>query len=234
MLKALSLAHGEGAEITTVKFLHPKPTEASKALMAAYFHRAQLFGWFGSQTDSTLNVLSGIVQKSPGSAFPLNDIKQYFQDRRQARIDLTPSDLSDARLRPLLLNIVYSQSFGESPFDVSFKGNEPHIDHIYPQFMLRSKLGLGSQAINDIGNLRFVGAVDNIRKRAELPASYFGRLRSSGVPINRHLLVAWFTDDPSRLKFDAATYADFSARRRDEIWRLLQAALGAQSTVVGV
>jgi len=286
VLKALSLAHGEGAEITTSKFegqrgaellqrmeeswerseqafrelrdfmvhslrlqsnrvvrsynaliplfvylyLHPKPTEASRAAMTAYFHRAQLFGWFGSQTDSILNVLSGIIQKA-GPTFPLNEIRQYFEERRH-RVDLTEADLSDARLRPLLLNIVYSQSFGESPFDVSFKGNEPHIDHIYPQYMLRSKLGLSSQEINDIGNLRFVGATDNIRKRAELPASYFTRLGQSAVPLDRHLLVKWFADDPSRLKFEVDTYADFRTKRRAEIWDKLQTALGTHLTAV--
>lgn len=281
VLKALSMAHGEGAEITTGKFegqrgadllkkmeeswdrseqafhelrdfmvhslrlqsnrvvrsynaliplfvslfLHPKPTESSRVRMAAYFHKAQLFGWFGSQTDSTLNVLSGIVQKSAASEFPLGEIKQYFQERRLARVDLTEADLWDARLRPLFLNIVYSQVFGESPFDVSFKGNEPHVDHIYPQYMLRSKLGFGSQEINDIGNLRFVGAIDNIRKRAELPASYFMRLKVSGIPVERHLLVDEFASDPSRLVFDAETYDRFRTQRRGEIWKLLRSAM---------
>src|SRR5690606_10792140 len=125
VLKALSLAHGEGAEITTGKFegqrgadllkkmeqswdrseqafhelrdfmvhglrlqsnrvvrsynaliplfvylfLHPKPNESSRVRMASYFHKAQLFGWFGSQTDATLNVLTGIVQKSTSAEF---------------------------------------------------------------------------------------------------------------------------------------------------------------------
>jgi len=282
VLKALSLAHGEGAEITTGKFegqrgadllkkmeqswdrseqafhelrdfmvqtlrlqsnrvvrsynaliplfvylfLHPKPVESSRVQMAAYFHKAQLFGWFGSQTDSTLNVLTGLVQKSVGVAFPLDDIKKYFQDRRLARVELTEADLWDARLRPLFLNIVYSQAFGESPFDVSFKGNEPHVDHIYPQYMLRSKLGCGSREINDIGNLRFVGATDNIRKRAELPALYFSRLKAAGIPVERHLLVSEFATDPTRLLFDAATYDRFRAERRREIWKLLLAVVG--------
>ena len=55
--------------------------------------------------------------------------------------------------------------------------------------MLRSKMGCGTSEINDIGNLRFVGATDNIRKRAELPESYFTRLKKAGIPIDKHLLV---------------------------------------------
>ncbi|MBI4178960.1 DUF262 domain-containing protein [bacterium] len=287
VLKALSLAHGEGAEITTAKFegtrgasllsrmeaqwdqaeqafrelrdfmvhslrlqanrvvrsynaliplfVHlfhrPKPDEFRRVQMTAYFHKAQLFGWFGSQTDATLNVLVGRLLKSTASAFPLDEITQYFRSSRGVRVELADSDLWDTRLRPLLLNIVYSRAWGESPFDVSFKGNEPHVDHIYPQHMLRSRLGFGNREINDIGNLRFVGATDNIRKRAELPASYFARLKRSGVPIEKHLLVLDFATDPARLAFDADTYDRFRGMRRDEIWRLLRTVVDPDAAV---
>src|SRR2546425_8810592 len=96
------------------------------------------------------------------------------------------------------------------------------MDHIYPQYMLRSRLGLGSREINDIGNLRFFGATDNIRKRAELPASYFSRLREQGVPIERHLLIDGFSTNPASLIFDRETYDRFRAERRNAIWRSLK------------
>jgi hypothetical protein len=38
--------------------------------------------------------------------------------------------LAQARLRTILLNILYVETFSASPFDVRFKGNEPHADHI--------------------------------------------------------------------------------------------------------
>src|SRR5690242_15515250 len=95
---------------------------------------------------------------------------------------------------------------------------EPHVDHIYPQYMLRSKLGCGTSEINDIGNLRFVGATDNIRKRAELPDSYFARLKQAGIPIEKHLLVPFYADDPSELKFKRPTFDAFRRARRAEIW----------------
>lgn len=201
---------------------HPKPTEQSRIAMRAYFHKAQLFGWFGKQTDSTLNALVGLIRKAQGSHFPLADIKSYFVNHG-FQAELAEKDLWDSRLRPLLLNIVYSTAWGASPFDVAFKGNEPHIDHIYPQYMLRSQLQCGSREINDLGNLRFVGAVDNIRKRAELPASYFGRLKASGVPILGHLLVDEFANDPNRLDFTVATFTRFRELRRDRIWSELKA-----------
>lgn len=278
VLKALLLAHGEGAEVLTEKFYgsrgkkllarmennwdraeqafrelrdfmvqhlrlsagrlvrsynaliplfdylfhNPKPNEGARTEMAAYYHKAQLFGWFSSQTDATLNALHGIVSKASTSSFPLKAIKEYFKSSRGAQVELSPNNLSDTRLRPLLLNVVYFDRWGTSPFDVAFKGNEPHIDHIYPQYMLRSRLGCSSSEINDIGNLRFVGAIDNIRKRAELPASYFRRLRDQGVPIERHLLVPEFAEDPDKLVFDKGTFDVFRMRRREAIWESLR------------
>jgi hypothetical protein len=85
--------------------------------------------------------------------------------------------------------------------------------------MLRSRLECRTAEINDIGNLRFFGATDNIRKRGELPASYFGRLRAQGVPIEKHLLVPEFSQDPYSLKFDRPTYDVFRAKRRQEVWK---------------
>jgi hypothetical protein len=190
--------------------------------MGAYYHKAQLFGWYSSQTDATLNVLHGTVGKPLGGAFPIAAVKAYFKDSRGAPAELSLGNLSDTRLRPLLLNVVYFDKWGASPFDVAFKGNEPHVDHIYPQYMLRSRLGCSTAEINDIGNLRFFGATDNIRKRAELPASYFSRLKAQGVPIERHLLVDQFAADPSKLAFDQPTFDQFRSLRRDAIWASLK------------
>jgi len=85
--------------------------------------------------------------------------------------------------------------------------------------LLRNRLGYGSTAINDIGNLRFVGATDNIRKRAELPESYFTRLKQQGIPIDKHLLVSEYSDNPLQLKFDTITFDTFREKRRAEIWK---------------
>lgn len=277
VLKALLVAHGEGAEVLTAKFYgangekllnkmeadwdrseqafkelrdfmtqslrlssdrvirsynalitlfdylyhNPKPSESSRTRMCAYFHKAQMFGWFSSQTDAILNALHAVVGK-PLGAFPITEVKTYFKEVRRAPVELEAYHLSDSRLRPLLLNVVYFDRWGASPFDVAFKGNEPHIDHIYPQSMLRSKLGCSSSEINDIGNLRFFGATDNIRKRAELPGSYFSRLKSSGVPIDRHLLVTEYANSPESLEFNKLVFDKFRESRRSEIWKSLK------------
>ncbi len=200
-------------------FHNPQPNEANRLLMAAYYHKAQLFNWYRSSTDSILNTLHSVVGKDNGGAFPLSEIKKYFGMSHGYSVELQESHLSENRLRAIILNIVYCDRWGNSPFDVAYKGNEPHIDHIYPQYMLRNRLGYGSTEINDIGNLRFVGATDNIRKRAELPESYFNRLKQQGIPIDKHLLVSEYADNPLLLKFDAVTFDAFRQKRREEIWK---------------
>jgi hypothetical protein len=79
--------------------------------------------------------------------------------------------------------------------------------------MLRTKLSLYSADINHLGNFRFVGATDNIRKRAELPATYFARLKIAGTDIGKHLLLDDIAKDPSNLRFDLTTYTTFRDRR---------------------
>ena len=199
-------------------YFNPQPNEANRILMAAYFHKAQLFNWYSSATDTVLNSLHSIVGKGNAGRFPLDDVKRYFTSRGYVT-ELQQSHLVEKRLRALILNIVYCDQWGSSPFDIAFKGNEPHVDHIYPQYMLRSRLFCGTGEINDIGNLRFVGATDNIRKRAELPESYFSRLKKGGVPIEKHLLVAEYGRDPSLLKFDNSRFESFRENRRAEIWK---------------
>ena len=199
---------------------NPKPDEASRALMRAYYYKAQLFGWYSQSTNTVINTLHAIVGKPSTSGFLLAGIKDYFRKRGSAT-ELQRNYLNETRLRFILLNIIYVDQMGSSPFDVKFKGNDPHVDHIYPQSMLRSKLGLYSTDINHLGNFRFVGATDNIRKRAELPASYFLRLKGTGVDISKHLLLDDFAKDPAKLVFDLAGYTAFRDQRFEKMWEIL-------------
>jgi hypothetical protein len=196
---------------------NPKPNEQDRVLMRGYYYKAQLFNWYGARTDSVINTVHGIVGKPVDGGFPLEAIKvQFTKNRRE--VTLAKSHMQDAGLRSILLNLVYVESFGSSPFNVSYKENEPHVDHIYPQSLLRTKLGLATPEVNNMGNYRFFGATDNKRKRAELPASYFGRLRDAGVDIGKHLLVPSFSNNPASLKFDVETYRSFRDQRLDAIY----------------
>ena len=207
---------------------NPKPNEASRASMRAYHYKAQLFGWYSQSTDTVINALHTIVGKPSASGFPLGEVKEYFR-RRGSVTELQRLHMNEARLRSILLNLIYVDQMGSSPFDVKFKGNDPHVDHIYPQSMLRTKLGLYSADINHLGNFRFMGAADNIRKRAELPASYFARLKSAGTDISKHLLLDDVAKDPSKLQFDLKTYMTFRDRRFERMWEILAPTVNAEA-----
>ncbi len=112
-------------------------------------------------------------------------------------------------------------------------GNDPHVDHIYPQHALRTKLNLISSDINHLGNFRFVGATDNIRKRGEMPAIYFARLKNVGVDIAKHLLLDDVAREPARLQFNAETYKDFRDRRFARIWEIVSAAVNPEEVKPG-
>jgi hypothetical protein len=204
-----------------------KPNEASRVKMRAYHYKAQLFGWYSQSTDTVINALHSIVGKTSAAGFPLSEIKDYFGKGENA-VELQRRHLNETRLRFILLNLVYVDQMGSSPFDVKFKGNDPHVDHIYPQSMLRSKLGLYSADINHLGNFRFVGATDNIRKRAELPASYFVRLKGTGTDIAKHLLLEDVAKEPSKLLFDVASYTAFRNRRFERMWEILAATVNPE------
>lgn len=216
-------------------YFNPKPDERSKALMRGYYYKAQLFGWYSQSTDSVINGLHVVVGTKCPSGFPMVDLKEYFRTRG-VPTELRPGHLDQTRLRFILLNLVYVDQMGGSPFDVKFKGNEPHVDHIYPRHALLTKLGLSGSEVNTLGNYRFVGATDNIRKRAELPNSYFKRLKVAGTPIEKHLLLEEFSTNTDRLAFDVDTYRLFRDKRAAKIWdicdRTVNPEMAASKTAV--
>lgn len=103
------------------------------------------------------------------------------------------------------------------------KNNAPHIDHIYPKSKLaKSPFDLSSGEVNHIGNYRFVGATDNIRKRAEEPASYFTKLKDAHINIEKHLLLKSYSDDPRLLIMNLQTYLSFRDARAEKIYEILE------------
>lgn len=176
-------------------FSNPSPTPEDKELVKSYYYRAQLFNWYSSKTEQILNAIHNILIKNTSGVFPLNDVKSYF-GRNGKETTLTIQHLGQNRLRFIILNLIYVEQMGSSPFNVAYKGNEPHIDHIYPKSKLKN---YSSYEVNHIGNYRFIGASDNLRKRAEEPSSYFKRLKVAGVNISRHLLVDAYSNNPDLL-----------------------------------
>jgi hypothetical protein len=189
---------------------HPGPDPTQRQRIVGYFHKAQLFNWFGASTDQ---LLAGLHPKmvAASTGFPLAEVKTFFQNYRREN-ELTPENIGGSRIRGMILNLVYREKFDTTLFDSHFSGNEPHIDHIYPRARLKP-LALGSDEINHLGNFRFVGAKDNIRKRAEPPDGHFKRMKAAGVPVERHLLVEPWASDPGKLTLDVASYRAFRDAR---------------------
>jgi hypothetical protein len=158
----------------------------------------------------------------------LADVKTFFAGYRRDT-ELNADNIAKAGVRAMILNLVYREKFDASLFSSHFPGNEPHIDHIYPRARLKP-FGLDSDEINHLGNFRFVGATDNIRKRAELPDAHFLRMKQGGVPVERHLLVQPWASDPSHLKLDVASYRSFRDARFAAILKIAQGIVDPEVT----
>ena len=221
-------SYGSFVPLFDYLYHNPKPNEGNRVLMRAYYYKSQLFNWYGSQTDNVINAMHTRLGKPLPGGFPIASVMDYFRDSRKAETELKLEHLLNMRLRFIILNLIYVERFGTSPFNVCFKGNEPHVDHIYPQSPLKNALSLPTEEVNHIGNYRFVGATDNIRKSAERPAEFFGRLKGLGVDIANHLLLDEFSDDPSKLKFDVATYRDFRDRRLKAVFGIADKTVNAE------
>jgi hypothetical protein len=206
------LVRGYVAFIPLVDFLYhfPSPNEIQRQRMVGYFHKAQLFNWFGASTDQLLAGLHLRIVASAGT-FPLEEIKSFFAGYRR-EVELNANNVGGSRVRAMVLNLVYREKFDASPYETHFAGNAPHIDHIYPRARLKP-LGLAGDEVNHLGNFRFVGAKDNIRKRAEHPDAHFSRMKLAGVPVEKHLLAEPWASDPAKLTLDAAAYAAFRDAR---------------------
>jgi Protein of unknown function DUF262 len=196
---------------------HPGPNPEQRQRIVGYFHKAQLFNWFGASTDQ---LLAGLHPKmvAANSGFPLADVKLFFQNYRR-ETELTPTNIGGSRIRSMILSLVYREKFDTTLFNSHFSGNEPHIDHIYPRARLKP-LGLATEEINHLGNFRFVGAKDNIRKKAEPPDGHFVRMKAAGVPVERHLLAEPWASDPAQLKLDVQSYRSFRDARFTEILKI--------------
>jgi hypothetical protein len=206
----------------------PGPNPAQRQRIAGYFHKAQLLNWIGASTDQLLGGLHSKVLGSNG-VFPLEDIKTFFAAYRRD-VELTAQNIDGSRVRAMVLNLVYREKFDASLFDSQFPGNAPHIGHIYPRARLQP-LGLSGDDINHLGNFRYVGAKDNIRKRAEHPDAHFSRMKTDRVPVERHLLVEPWASDPSRLTLDEAAYRQFRDARFGAILGIAQKIVNPENQV---
>lgn len=205
-------------------FFNPTPTPANKSKMKSFYYRAQLFNWFRAGTDRVLDYLhNNFFKTCDGQDFPMSGICNYIENNLGYQVKFTMPTLEDHTLRYFLLHLAYVESTSSSAFNVAMKNNLPHIDHIYPRSkLLQAPFNLPYSKINHIGNYRFVGATENIRKRAEIPSSYFVRLAAAQADIAKHLLVPSFAANPGLMTMDLPTYTKFRDERTQAIYDLIE------------
>jgi hypothetical protein len=92
----------------------------------------------GASLSNVVNAVYSIVGKPCPNGFPIKEVKDYFRGRGD-QTELSTWHLKETRLRFILLNLIYVDQMGSSPFDVKFKGNELHVDHIYPPARFTNK-----------------------------------------------------------------------------------------------
>jgi len=203
-------------------FSNPTPTPENKSRLKAFYYKAQLFNWFSAQTDGILDYLhNNFLKEIAGKDFPVGPISSYFEGRKK-QVQFDKTTLIDHSLRFFLLHLLYVETLNSSAFNVLLKNNAPHIDHIYPKSKLaKDPFKLPPSEINHIGNYRFVGGTDNIRKRAEEPASYFKTLKDAQIDIEKHLLLKIYADDPTKLTMDRITFISFRDARADRIYEII-------------
>jgi uncharacterized protein with ParB-like and HNH nuclease domain len=200
------------------------PSQPNILRLKAFYYKAQIFNWFSAQTDGVLDYLHNNYLKDCASKdFPLNGILDYFSSSRKYRTVFDRTTLLEHSLRYFFLHFLYVEMNNTSAFNVALKNNSPQVDHIYPKSKLyKPPFDLKKPDINHIGNYRFVGATDNIRKRAEAPDLYFSRLKVSKVDIKKHLLIDSFVQNPNSLAMNLQSYLNFRDLRTTEIFNIIE------------
>ncbi len=200
------------------------PSQPNILRLKSFYYKAQLFNWFSSQTDGVLDYLHNNFLKNCGNQdFPLQNILDYFATSRKYRTVFDRDVLLEHGLRYFILHFLYVEMNNTSAFNVALKNNSPQVDHIYPKSKLyKPPFNLARIDINHIGNYRFVGATDNLRKRAEAADSYFSRLKASNVDIKKHLLVDTFSQNPNKMAMDLQSYLTFRDSRTTEMFNVIE------------
>jgi hypothetical protein len=200
---------------------NPKPDPASRARMRAYHYKAQLFGVFVPRHDAAINATHNVVGKSVPGGFPLDALKAYFASARALPTALTPASTcrqphpADSA-QPGLRGAV-----GHLALRRALQGNEPQVDPHLPAITAPLAVAANERGGERHRQLRFLGATDNARKRAELPGQLLrppegGAGRCRAAPHGGG--VRGRPDGASRST--CPTFNAFREARREAIWRV--------------
>lgn len=119
----------------------------------------------GKSPNARVRYLREVFQKNPGVAVPLDALLAEMAKRQRHASTTTTVDMLNWN-KASALNIAQPTAARDT---LSWQA-EPQIDHIFPQSTYRPIHG---DAVDDIGNLAYLGRLRNIRKNDEPPWEYF-------------------------------------------------------------
>lgn len=214
-IQSASLLHPISTLLPIVYYLSRQPkgsvpdSERGKLKTLIYL---LLFNRFLSSKspEARIRYLREGFQKKPGVAIPLEDLLDIVS-RRQTSTSISTALEMLSWHKPLTLNIVQPVAAQDT---LSWQ-EKAEVDHIFPQSVYRPIYG---DAVDDIGNLAYLGKLRNIRKRDHVPWEYFKD--TSDVDLRNDFLI----EDRSLLAHNS--FPEFIERRRAEILLRVKAFLG--------
>jgi hypothetical protein len=171
-----------------------------------------LFNGFlsGKEPAARVRYLRDVLQISPGTGLPLDDLLGVIARRQRQHSVTTTIDMLNWHPR-LALNIVQPAA-ARDPLSWQEKAE---VDHVFPQSVYRSN---HPTMIDDVGNLAYLGKLRNIRKSAEEPAVYFAN--TPDVELRDALLV------DSRSWLSTNNFQHFVEQRRARVLDVAKRFLG--------
>ena len=178
-------------------------------------------GIWGSGLDTLLTGLREVIQKSDGTAFPVEQLS-YAMTQRGKSLMFEPAEIDD------ILEMEYGDRRMFPALSLLFPfvdlRNQFHIDHVYPiSRFTHARLqragfsddrieALGVQA-NALPNLQLLEGTINNEKRATMPAEWLRKFYPDGSTRQHYCDKYVLGELPEEL----TGFSDFHAARRDQL-----------------
>jgi hypothetical protein len=164
----------------------------------------------GKSPEARVRYLREVFQKNPGTALPLDALLNVVAARQKHTSVTTTQDMLGWHPR-LTLNIAQPNAARDT---LSWQ-ERAEVDHLFPQSVYRPLLG---EAVDDLGNLAYLGKYRNIIKSDDLPWDYFKNVTDD------ELRDDFLIEDRSLLAH--ATFNEFTEKRRAAILAKVKTFLG--------
>jgi len=140
--------------------------DAERGTLRTLIYFLLINGFLGGKDPAArVRYLRDVLQKHNGGALPLGALLDVVAQRQRQHAVTTTSEMLGWKPR-ITLNIAQPVAARDT---LSWQ-EKAEVDHIFPQSVYRP---LFDGAVDDIGNLAYLGKLRNIRKSDEEPASYF-------------------------------------------------------------